>query len=69
MRRPSSRRSGDWFGAPSDTTPFDNPINTLTFDNPFRVTDSTDPAAYTGPASGSINGPARGRIDLPTTRH
>ncbi len=43
---------------------FTNPINTLTFDNPFRVTDSTDPSAYTGPASGSINGPARGRVDL-----
>lgn len=43
---------------------FSNPINTLTFDNPFRVTDSTDPSAYTGPASGSINGPARGRVDL-----
>ncbi len=43
---------------------FTNAINTLTFDNPFRVTDSTDPSAYTGPASGSINGPARGRVDL-----
>jgi MtrB/PioB family decaheme-associated outer membrane protein len=43
---------------------FKNPINTLTFDNPFRVTDSTDPNAYTAPASGSIGGPARGRVDL-----
>ncbi|MDQ5873017.1 MAG: MtrB/PioB family outer membrane beta-barrel protein, partial [Acidobacteriota bacterium] len=43
---------------------FSNPINTLTFDNPFRVTDSTDPSAYTAPASGSIGGAARGRVDL-----
>jgi len=43
---------------------FENPINTLTFDNPFRVTDSTDPSAYTGPGSGSIGGAARGRVDL-----
>lgn len=43
---------------------FKNPINTLTFDNPFRVTDATDPSAYTAPGSGSIGGAARGRIDL-----
>ena len=34
------------------------------FDNPFRATDSTDPSAYTGPASGSIGGPAFGRESL-----
>jgi MtrB/PioB family decaheme-associated outer membrane protein len=34
------------------------------FDNPFRVTDSTDASAYTGPASGSIGGPAFGRESL-----
>ena len=43
---------------------FDNQIDALVFDNPFRATDSTDASAYTGPASGSINGPSRGRIDL-----
>ncbi|HLN80095.1 MAG TPA: MtrB/PioB family outer membrane beta-barrel protein, partial [Thermoanaerobaculia bacterium] len=43
---------------------FKNPINTLTFDNPFRVTDATDPSAYTAPGSGSIGGASRGRIDL-----
>jgi MtrB/PioB family decaheme-associated outer membrane protein len=43
---------------------FKNPNNTLTFDNPFRVTDSTDSSAYTAPGSGSIGGPARGRVDL-----
>jgi MtrB/PioB family decaheme-associated outer membrane protein len=43
---------------------FNNANDTLTFDNPFRVTDSTDASAYTGPASGSIAGPSRGRIDL-----
>ena len=43
---------------------FTNGNATLTFDNPFRATDSTDASAYTGPASGSIAGPSRGRIDL-----
>jgi MtrB/PioB family decaheme-associated outer membrane protein len=43
---------------------YNNEIDALVFDNPFRATDSTDPSAYTGPASGSINGPSRGRIDL-----
>jgi MtrB/PioB family decaheme-associated outer membrane protein len=43
---------------------FSNGNATLTFDNPFRSTDSTDASAYTGPASGSIAGPSRGRIDL-----
>jgi len=44
---------------------FDNRIDSLTFDNPFRITDATDPSAYTAPGSGSIGGPARGRLDLP----
>ncbi|HEU5248921.1 MAG TPA: MtrB/PioB family outer membrane beta-barrel protein, partial [Thermoanaerobaculia bacterium] len=43
---------------------FKNHINTLTFDNPFRVTDATDPSAYTAPGANSIGGAARGRIDL-----
>lgn len=34
------------------------------FANPFRATDSTDPSAYTAPASGSIGGPAFGRESL-----
>lgn len=43
---------------------FSNALDALVFDNPFRVTDSTDPNAYTAPASGSIGGSSRGRIDL-----
>jgi MtrB/PioB family decaheme-associated outer membrane protein len=42
----------------ANRNPFEN------FDNPFRATDSTDPSAYTGPASGSIGGPAFGRESL-----
>ena len=48
-----------------DYNSFANRITTLTFDNPFRATDSTDPSAYTAPGSGSVNGPALGRIALP----
>ncbi|HSP17349.1 MAG TPA: MtrB/PioB family outer membrane beta-barrel protein [Thermoanaerobaculia bacterium] len=44
---------------------FANTYSSYTFDNPFRVTDSTDPSAYTGPASGSIGGAAMGRLALP----
>lgn len=44
---------------------FSNAYLSQTFDNPFRATDSTDASAYTGPASGSIAGPATGRIGLP----
>lgn len=44
---------------------FDNAIKVETFDNPFRAVSSTDASAYTAPASGSINGPAFGRIALP----
>lgn len=44
---------------------FDNAITSYTFDNPFRVTDSTDASAYQAPASGSVNGPAFGRMALP----
>jgi MtrB/PioB family decaheme-associated outer membrane protein len=42
----------------ANKNPFEN------FDNPFRATDATDPSAYTGPASGSIGGPAFGRESL-----
>jgi MtrB/PioB family decaheme-associated outer membrane protein len=42
----------------ANRNPFEN------FDNPFRATDSTDASAYTGPASGSIGGPAFGRESL-----
>ena len=44
---------------------FQNSVQSLTFDNPFRITDSTDGAAYTAPGSGSVSGPATGRISLP----
>lgn len=44
---------------------FSNTYSTYTWDNPFRVTDSTDPSAYTAPGSGSIGGASRGRLALP----
>ena len=44
---------------------FANRITTLTFDNPFRITDSTDPSAYTAPGSGSVGGPVFGVVALP----
>ncbi len=44
---------------------FTNSIPFHTWDNPFRATDSTDASAYTGPGSGSINGPSFGRASLP----
>ena len=44
---------------------FANRIPFEEFANPFRITDATDPSAYTGPASGSIGGPAFGRESLP----
>ena len=44
---------------------FANRITTLTFDKPFRITDSTDPSAYTAPGGGSVGGPAFGRVALP----
>ncbi len=43
---------------------FENSIKSVTWDNPFRITDATDPSAYTAPGSGSINGPAIGRNAL-----
>jgi MtrB/PioB family decaheme-associated outer membrane protein len=43
---------------------FANRIPFEEFANPFRATDSTDASAYTGPASGSIGGPAFGRESL-----
>lgn len=44
---------------------FKDTLLSYTFDNPFRFTSSTDPAAYTSPGAGSINGPSFGRIGLP----
>jgi MtrB/PioB family decaheme-associated outer membrane protein len=43
---------------------FQNEFSSYTFDNPFRATDSTDPNAYTAPASGSINGASFARMAL-----
>lgn len=44
---------------------FTNNILSHTFDNPWRITPTTDGAAYLGPSSSSINGPAFGRASLP----
>ncbi len=57
----------DWgrLNASFNYNAFTNNIPFHTFDNPFRVTGTTDPSAYTGPGSGSINGPAFGRASLP----
>jgi Putative outer membrane beta-barrel porin, MtrB/PioB len=44
---------------------FHDTLLSYTFDNPFRLTDATDPSAYTAPASGSIGGASVGRIGLP----
>lgn len=43
---------------------FENNVSTLVWDNPFRITDATDPNAYTAPASGSIGGARRAFADL-----
>ncbi|HLF55394.1 MAG TPA: MtrB/PioB family outer membrane beta-barrel protein [Thermoanaerobaculia bacterium] len=43
---------------------FENDISTLYWDNPWRVTDATDPSAYSAPGSGSIGGSSRGQFDL-----
>ena len=53
---------------------FENDVSTLFFDNPWRITDSTDPSAYsspgftvnplTGTTSGSIGGARVGFFDL-----
>jgi MtrB/PioB family decaheme-associated outer membrane protein len=51
-------------GAASYNT-FENRVDSLTFDNPFRITDATDPNAYTAPGANSIGGPRFGRLDLP----
>jgi MtrB/PioB family decaheme-associated outer membrane protein len=62
--------AGEWKGSRGGVqlgyrySDFKNNISTLTWDNPFRVTNSTDPAAYTAPGPGSINGAARGIADL-----
>lgn len=44
---------------------FRDTLLSYSFDNPFRLTDATDPGAYTAPASGSIGGASVGRIGLP----
>ena len=43
---------------------FENNVDTMYWDNPFRITNSTDPSAYLGPSSSSINGSATGFADL-----
>ncbi len=61
---------GEWAGKSGGlvfgfrSSSFKNSINSVTYDNPFRVTDSTDPQAYSAPGSGSIGGPAQGRNAL-----
>lgn len=57
---------GDWGVARAAIrfNDFKNSFDTFTWDNPFRVADSTDPSAYTAPATGSRNGPAFGRTAL-----
>jgi len=62
--------AGEWKGSHGGVqfgyrySDFKNNVSTLVWDNPFRVTSSTDPAAYTAPGPGSINGAARGFADL-----
>ena len=58
---------GDWGSAKAAVhfNDFKDKYNDFSFDNPFRVTDSTDAAAYTAPATGSRNGAAVGRTSLP----
>lgn len=43
---------------------FENNVDTMYWDNPFRITNSTDPSAYLGPSSSSINGSSTGFADL-----
>jgi MtrB/PioB family decaheme-associated outer membrane protein len=43
---------------------FENNVSTLFWDNPFRITDATDPSAYTAPGAGSIGGAVHGFADL-----
>jgi MtrB/PioB family decaheme-associated outer membrane protein len=43
---------------------FENNISTVTWDNPFRAVSSTDPSAYLGPSSSSMNGSTVGFADL-----
>ncbi len=43
---------------------FKNDVGEMIFDNPFRITDSTDPSAYTAPGTGSVGGAAIGQADL-----
>src|SRR3990172_2853236 len=62
-----ARGSGDWGVAFAgvNVKDFTKKFDTFAWDNPFRVTDSTDPSAYTSPGSGSKNGPATGLLGLP----
>jgi MtrB/PioB family decaheme-associated outer membrane protein len=61
---------GEWNGAGAGVqfgyrySQFENNISTLIWDNPFRVSDATDPNAYSAPGSGSIGGAALGFADL-----
>lgn len=61
---------GEWNGKSGGlsigirSSQFDNDLSSLTWDNPFRAVDSTDSGASSGPGSGSVNGPATGRIAL-----
>jgi MtrB/PioB family decaheme-associated outer membrane protein len=62
--------AGEWNGKNSGLrlgyrySKFENNVSTLVWDNPFRITDATDPNAYTAPGSGSIGGAAHGFADL-----
>jgi MtrB/PioB family decaheme-associated outer membrane protein len=44
---------------------FVNNVPVLSFANPFRITDSTDPNAYTAPGTSSVGGASLGRLALP----
>jgi MtrB/PioB family decaheme-associated outer membrane protein len=62
-----ARANGKWGIAFAGVTvnDFTNKFDTFAWDNPFRVTDSTDPSAYTAPSTGSRNGPKTGLLGLP----
>jgi len=48
---------------------FTDKYDSFLFENPFRVTDSTDPNAYTAPAASTVNGPSFGRTSLPPSNN
>jgi MtrB/PioB family decaheme-associated outer membrane protein len=62
-----ARANGNWGVAFAGVSvnDFSNKFDTFAWDNPFRITDSTDPSAYTAPATGSRNGPSTGLLGLP----